>query len=190
MMSDTERFKRQIRGARSKRNGKLFEDLVTASCHYYASRRTALIIKTPEPMKPIKDLGSGRFIAYYEKAAQPDYKGVMRGGRTVIFDAKHTDTDRLEQKAVTDAQAAMLTNHEQFGAICFILISFGFQRYYRVPWQVFKQMKENFGRKYIKPGDLDKYKVEYMGGVIKFLEREEKAYGFTSPVAECAPPTA
>lgn len=174
---DWDTYKRQLQGARSKRNGKLFEDIVTASCFHYFKRGTALIIKTPEPMKPIKDLGNGKFIAYYEKAAQPDYKGTFAGGRTVIFDAKHTDADRLRQEAVTPVQTKLLNQHEQFGAVCFILVSFGFAKFYRIPWRTFSQMKEIYGRKYVKPDDLGQYEVVFTGSVIKFLEQEDKEYG-------------
>lgn len=172
---DIQTYQRQLRGAQSKRNGKMFEDVVTASCHHYFSQRKALIIKTPEPMKPIKDLGNGKFVAYYEKAAQPDYKGVLNGGQMVIFEAKHTDSDRLKQEAVTRAQATSFDFHEELGAICFVLISFGFRKFYKVPWQVFKRMKEIYGRKYIKPEDLGRYELKFIGGIIKFLEQEDKA---------------
>ena len=172
---DMETYRRQVRGARNKRNGKVFEEIVTNSCHYYFSQKTALIIKTPEPMQPIKSLGNGRFIAYYEKAAQPDYKGTLYGGRTVIFDAKHTESDRLKQEAVTRMQSLALNYHEGFGALCFVLVSFGFAQFYRIPWEVFKRMKEIYGRKYVMPSDLEQYKVQFIGGVIRFLEGERKA---------------
>lgn len=162
-------YQRQIRGAISKRNGKLFEDIITASCHRYFTERKALIIKTPEPMRPIKDLGGGRFIAHYEKAAQPDYKGLLAGGRMVLFEAKHTDADRLKQEAVTTAQAVAFDYHESLGAECFVLVSFGFKRFFKIPWQTFKGMKEKYGRKYIKPEDIKEYEIPFIGGIVKFL---------------------
>lgn len=30
-------------------------------------------------------------------------------------------------------------------------------------------MKEHYGRKYIKPGDVQEYKIQYLGGVLRFL---------------------
>lgn len=156
-------------GYRNKYNGQLFEDIVTASCHHYIAEGKALIIKTPEPMKPIRDLGQGKFIACYEKHAQPDYKGTLAGGRTVIFDAKHTDEDRLLQRAVTEAQTVALNKHQEFGAVCFVLVSFGFQQFFNIPWEVFRTMKERYGRKYIKPEDVQEYRVSFNGSIIKFL---------------------
>lgn len=162
-------YQRQLRGAISKRHGQLFEEIITGSCHRYFTERKALIIKTPEPMKPVKDLGGGKFIAHYEKAAQPDYKGLLAGGQMVLFEAKHTDADRLRQDAVTNAQAVAFDYHESLGAICFVLVSFGFNSFYKIPWQTFKNMKELYGRKYIKTEDVKEYEIKFIGGVLKFL---------------------
>lgn len=166
---DARRHQHTIQGYRNKYNGAMFENIVTASCHYYFQQEKALIIKTPEPMKPIKDLGGGKFVACYEKHAQPDYKGTFANGQTVIFDAKHTEQDRLQQSAVTPAQTVSLNEHQKFGAECFILVSFGFRQFFKIPWTVFREMKERYGRKYIKPEDIPEYKVQFTGSIIKFL---------------------
>ena len=44
-----------------------FEELIGAACEYYRGRGVADIEKTPEEMKPIKNMGSGRFVAVYVK---------------------------------------------------------------------------------------------------------------------------
>ena len=59
-------------------------------------------------MRPIKDMGGGKFLAVYTKAAQADYKGLLAGGRAINFEAKHTDTGRMEQSRVTEDQAERL----------------------------------------------------------------------------------
>lgn len=81
---------KQYQGAVSRAQGKHFEEYIDLSLHYYEQRGEAVVEKTPEPMRPTKDLGNGKFIAYYEKAAQPDYKGTLKGGRAVVFEAKYT----------------------------------------------------------------------------------------------------
>ena len=65
---------KQYQGAVSRAQGKHFEEYIDLSLRYYEQRGEAVVEKTPEPMRPTKDLGNGKFIAYYEKAAQPDYK--------------------------------------------------------------------------------------------------------------------
>ena len=77
--------RRQLQGMRSKSWGSYFEELINNSCEYYRLTGQGEIEKTPEPMKPVKSLGNGKFEAFYEKCAQPDYKGTLPGGRAVMF---------------------------------------------------------------------------------------------------------
>ena len=88
---------KQYQGAVSRAQGKHFEEYIDLSLRYYEQRGEAVVEKTPEPMRPTKDLGNGKFIAYYEKAAQPDYKGTLKGGRAVVFEAKYTHSAQMEQ---------------------------------------------------------------------------------------------
>ena len=99
---------KQYQGAVSRAQGKHFEEYIDLSLRYYEQRGEAVVEKTPEPMRPTKDLGNGKFIAYYEKAAQPDYKGTLKGGRAVVFEAKYTHSAQMEQSRVTREQAASL----------------------------------------------------------------------------------
>ena len=158
------------RGARSKANGTFFEEIIKKACDYYRSQRIANIHKENEPMKILKDLGEGKFIACFAAKSEPDFKGPMMNGPSVLFDAKHTDADRLKFSAVTPDQGRSFDEHALFGVECFVLISFGFRKYYKVPWSVFRDMKQIFGRKYIKPEDLSQYEIRFSGGVLLFLE--------------------
>lgn len=153
-----------IRGARNRAAGNYWEQIIEASCVYYKNACIADIAKTPEPMRPLSKANEkGQFLACFVKKAQPDYKGTLKGGRAVVFEAKHTDTDRLLQNVVSEEQKQELESHYQLGALCFVLVSFKLQDYYRVPWNVFRDMKEYFGRKYIKPEDLEQYKIRFVG---------------------------
>lgn len=96
--------RRQMIGRRSKESGEAFERWITAACKRYQEMGIACIAKTPEPMKPIKSLGQGRFVACFTKKGQPDYKGILCDGSGIMFEAKRTDSDRIFQNAVTDAQ--------------------------------------------------------------------------------------
>lgn len=100
--------RRQLMGKISKAKGKHFEERLDASFAYYRDRGYAIIEKTPEPMRPTKNLGNGKFIAFFEKKAQPDYKGVIKGGRTVMFEAKFTAKERMEQDRVEREQGEYL----------------------------------------------------------------------------------
>lgn len=159
----------QIRGAKNRATGEMLERLINAACLYYQVKGQAIIEKTPEPMRIIKGLGEGRFIAHFEKKAQPDFKGVTRGGTTIVFEAKHSEDEKIEQSRVKPIQAEALDKYSSLGAICYILVSIKLEKFYFVPWEIWKNMKDIYRRKYMLEEDLAVYKVPYQNGAIKFL---------------------
>ena len=165
-------YRASVQGKMNRAHGLGFEQVIDEACEYYKMIGLAHIEKTPEPMKPIGVLNRklGHFKAVFTKAAQPDYKGTMNGGRSVVFEAKHTDTDRIRQDAVTEEQRDSLNLHEAMGAWCFVLVSLG-MRYYRVPWEKWKTMKEDCGHKYMSAADLASYE---MAAPLRFLEHTQK----------------
>ena len=95
----------------------------------------------------------------------------------MVFEAKETDTDRITYDRLTDKQIEALEAHHNLGAAAFVLVSFGLQDFYRVPWETWRSMKELYGRKYIRQDELEEYRVQYLNGVIKMLEGIEIVYG-------------
>lgn len=168
---DVQHYKSVMTGRRSRAAGELWENMIDAACRHYRLKGFAEIIKTPEPMKPLGPKnGKGQFLACYTKQAQPDYKGTLKGGRAVVFEAKHTDGDRMQQSVISPEQEKQLDRHAALGAECFVMVSFGFQQFFKVPWEVFRDMKARYGRKYITPEDVQQYRVRYIGGVLQFLK--------------------
>lgn len=152
--------RRQLQGKINHAKGKRFEERLDASFAYYQEKGFAIIEKTPEPMRPTKNLGNGKFLAYFEKKAQPDYKGTIKGGRTVMYEAKFTASERIEQERVRREQAEYLNRHQRLGARCFVIAGFGTGEVYCVPWDVWSHMKDHFGRKYATEKDLEQYRVQ------------------------------
>jgi len=163
--------RRQLQGKRSKIVGEYFENLISSACDYYREQGIAHIEKTPEPMKVLKPVPrqAGRFIACFEKAAQPDYKGTLKGGQAIVFEAKHTDNDRIERGRLTQEQLDGLEMHHRLGALTFIVVSFEFQDFFRIPWEVWRDMKKIYGRKYVKPEELETYRVKATSQMILLL---------------------
>ena len=64
----------------------------------------SVIEKTPEPMRVLKpyDRKRGQFICCFAKQAQPDFKGILMDATMVLFDAKHTDKERIMRDVVTE----------------------------------------------------------------------------------------
>ena len=121
-------------------------------------------------MKPLGPKNhKGQFLACYTKQAQPDYKGTLKGGRAVVFEAKHTDDDRIEFNRLTKEQRDDLEHHHKLGAIAFVLVSMGMTSCFRVPWPVWRDMAATYGRKYMTRAELEPYKVPVVAGYVKFL---------------------
>lgn len=165
---------RQLQGYRSRDLGETLENIVEAACLQLKLRKAALIEKTPEPFR-VTDKKYDRlgkflgFIGFFTKPAQPDFKGTAAGGRSVCFEAKATMENRIESKAVTETQNEALEKHWELGADVFVIVSLGLSKFYRVPWDVWRQMKERYGRKFMTEKDLDPFKISFSNGVLKFL---------------------
>jgi len=163
--------RRQLQGAVNRNNGAAFESIIIASCEMYKRKGIAYIEKTPEPVRVLKaiDRRSGQFKACYEKRAQPDFKGTLAGGRAICFEAKHTDTGKIEYERVTLEQRNALDVHHILGAQCFVLISFGLQEFFHVPWLDWQNMQALFGHKYMTGSELKQYQLKTESGNILFL---------------------
>ena len=162
------------RGWRSKKIGETFEQIIAHACEFYREQGTAEIEKTPEPMKQLgaKDR-KGQFRACYQKRAQPDFKGTLLGGVSVVFEAKHTDSDRILQSVITKDQWDRLSRHQKLGAVAFVLVSIGLQDFYNVPWTEWTRMQEIYGHKHMKREDLEHHRIITKNGILRFLERPD-----------------
>ena len=151
--------KRQLQGKISRARGLRFEEKISEALDYYSYTGFAAIDKTPEPMKVLRRLENSRFIACFQKKAQPDYKGCIKGGREILFEAKYTDSDRILQERVGDEQTKYMNRHEKLGARCFVICGFASGEVYKVPWECWRNMKERFGHKYVSEQDLQPFRV-------------------------------
>lgn len=165
-----------LTGKQAKSDGDFFERMIDEACERYKINKLAYIDKTPEPMKPLRPIGKGQFVACYQKQAQPDYKGTLLGGRSIVFEAKMTSSDRILQDRVTSWQMEALKEHQFYGADVFILIYFmNHNSCFKIPIDVWGNMKVNFGRKYIKPDELGDYSIPTSGMIIDFLKTRKRS---------------
>lgn len=156
-------------GNKARINGQHFEELIEKACLRYKVLGKAFIEKTPEPMRPLRGANpQGQFLACYTKQAQPDYKGTLKGGQSVVFEAKHTDSISIAQNRVTGEQAAALSRHQSLGAKCFVLVSFRFENFYAVPWSIWADMPGAFGKVSANENDLLPYMCPR--GIMGFLD--------------------
>lgn len=165
--------RRQITGRRNKASGETFERWISNACEFYLDKDYAHIEKTPEPFHITGKDQSGTVHGYYEKKGQPDYKGILCDGTGIMFEAKHTDSDRINQNVITDTQWKSLDIYERYGAHCYVMVSLELRNFYRVPWDIWKRMKELFGHKYMNESELQPYKLQERQCTILILEGVE-----------------
>lgn len=124
-------YNRSLAGSRSRATGELFEGMILAASRFYEERGISVIDKTPEPMRVIRplDRNRGQFICCFEKQAQPDFKGILQDSTMVLFDAKHTDTEKIVRDVVTQEQEACFERYKKLGAMCFLVVSIGFEKF-------------------------------------------------------------
>ena len=162
-------YKRSIRGLQSRTNGEHFEGMIIAASRFYEERGIAAVDKTPEAFKVLKamDRNRGQFICCFTKQAQPDFKGILMDSTMILFDAKHTDKDKISRDVVTAEQQACFERYMKLGAMCFLVVSLEFKEFYRVPWVVFRDMKKIYGHKYMNREEL----ADYLGVTRPSLSR-------------------
>lgn len=88
--------------------------------------------------------------------------------RTIVFEAKYTTTDRLKWDVLTQEQRDTLERHARRGALAAVCGGIG-NDFFFVPWAVWRDMKEHFGRKYVTAADLEQWRVRFNGAVL-FLD--------------------
>lgn len=162
---------RSQRGKQSRREGEYFENLISSSLAWYKHKGLAFVEKTPEPMRPLRAPNrQGQFLACYTKAGQPDFKGTLIGGRAVVFEAKHTNKEQIDFERLTREQQDSLEEHDRLGAAAFVMVNIGLDHFFRVPWKVWKNMKQIYGHKHMKLCELEPYRIQYQNGILKLLE--------------------
>lgn len=159
--------------------------MIEGGCRRYAAEGRASIIKVPEPFRVLtKNRARGIATVQFTARAQPDYIGCLAGGRMIAFEAKHTDTGRLMQRAVTPTQAAALSEYHERGAVAAVCIGIG-NDFFMVPWPAFADMKKLYGRLYVTAADIAAYKVKFTG-VVLFLDYVSRSTARLDGAGSCA----
>ena len=161
--------RKQMQGRAAKAAGTYFETRIDNSLVWYRAHQLAMVEKTPEPMHVLRRLSNGQFVCCFEKKAQPDYKGALKGGQSVAFEAKYTTGNRIAYTRVLDSQARWLDDYLALGAYCFVVVGFSSGFVYRIPWTTWRDMKSLYGRKYILETELAKFRVQEMNGILRLI---------------------
>lgn len=166
---DSKAALRSLRGAQNRAEGNAFEEYIEKACKHYADTAAAFIEKTPEPFRITKSLGGGRFEGHFRKSAQPDYKGTLRGGRAIVFDAKATSTGEIHLSALTEEQQECLSMHTLLGAETAVLLCYDFRLFAYIPFETFMRAKELNGHKFWTAEESQAFAVRMKNGYLDFL---------------------
>lgn len=163
------RRKNQIRGKRGKVYGDQFERLIELSCNRYASEGMAYINKTYPAFTTTGR--KGRLITgFYGSTGQPDFVGTLKNGRSIVFEAKHTNTTNIEFKRIVPHQKHALKRHHELGAESFILIAFKLDNIYKISIKDWLELEKNIDKKSVNEKDLAEYKLNKDKGLIRFIK--------------------
>ncbi len=166
-----EAAKRSCRAAKNNAQGHCFEQAIQRGCKFYREHGKAEIDKAPEGFRVPKKTGHGLVEGRFIGKAQVDFQGTVRlwgQGVSILFDAKCTGKDRIEQSALTETQAEELERHWKLGAVCGVAVGLGGNAYF-VPWDVWQEMKAYCGHKYMNQQELGPFQVRYTGSTVYFL---------------------
>lgn len=159
-----------LRNKKSSARGRAFESLLMRGCNYYRQNGVAIINKVNEPYIVTKKNGN-KFMGRFTGRAEPDFKGVLRGGRAIAFEAKSTQKSRIQRNAVTDTQMEWLREQKKMGAVVFVAVNIQ-DKFYSIPFDVWDDMKNIYGKKFLMSEDIAGYEVKY-DGAVRFLEYED-----------------
>ena len=68
----------------------------------------------------------------------------------------------------------MFDRYELMGAKCFVIVSIELEKFFRIPWNIWKKMKELYGHKYMAVGkELGDYQIPWKNCTVLFLEGVE-----------------
>lgn len=161
--------KQQHQNATNNAKGHLFESAIEAACNTYRDTGRAEINKTPEPFRVLNKSINGVFTGRFTAHAQPDFQGTLADGRSIVFEAKITSCNRMKREVLTTEQQNSLERHTNLGAVAAVCIGLE-DNFFFIPWTIWRDMKEYYGRKYITAKDVEKYRVRFNGTVL-FLDR-------------------
>ncbi|WP_312048000.1 Holliday junction resolvase RecU [Anaerotignum sp.] len=164
--------KQQYQNAVNNAQGHLFESAIVAGCITYREDGRAEINKTPEPFRVLNKSSNGMFMGRFTAHAQPDFQGTLADGRSIVFEAKTTTSDRMKRDVLTAEQQKALESHMNLGAVAGVCVGLE-DKFFFIPWKVWRDMKEYYGRKYITANDVEEYQVKFNGSVL-FLDYMNK----------------
>jgi len=152
--------------------GRATEDMLNLAHQSMAVRGIAWIRKIPTPIKVLRPLGAGKFLAVFSASAGADYVGTLEGGRAVVVEAKELKKGpSLPARRFTGAEVDHLTNTMEAGGLAIVFVRRVIDgSLWAIPWSEYSAILAT-GRKSM---NLDKAPEFRVAKVIDYIEESLK----------------
>ena len=122
----------------------------------------------------VKHKGPGRlpgtFSAAFDAPGGSDYRGTLRGGRSLVAEAKSTQGATLAWSDFTEAERADMAAACELGALCLVLWwSAELAALFAVPWQAMPWKKSGAGQG-VRAVDVEEWRVREAPYLRRFVE--------------------
>lgn len=114
--------------------GRALEELIEKINAIYRQKNIALIHKVPTAWIPIRNRQGKIVTAKVDRKASVDFLGVY-DKCAVAFDAKYTGQRRMRWDRLAPHQMEFLAAWERAGGVGFVVVGFGLENLYVVPWR-------------------------------------------------------
>lgn len=109
-------------GRKQKTLGQRWETYIDQECQALRDHRMALVVKAPEPLRLLRPMGDGQFLATFVRKSYCDYHGTLPGGRAVTIEAKSTSSERFQFSQVASHQRAILSTVARLGGLSLVYV--------------------------------------------------------------------
>lgn len=165
----------RAQGRRNNAQGHSFENYIMGACKRYDDLGVAKITKVPEPFRTLRKYRDGTATVRFTGNAEPDFMGCQKGGELIAFEAKRTLTNKLMQNAVTEHQWDALERYAQLGGTTGVCAGIGDETFW-IDWDIWKNMKQIYGHKYITAADVQPFRVVFDGSILFLDPMDDAAY--------------
>lgn len=142
-------LERSFRSRVNNSQGQLFEKIVQLGCEFYREKGIAKITKIAEPFRVLKKLQNGKFEGRFIANAEPDFQGTISGGKSIVFEAKYTSTNKFNVSVLSDQQKESLNEHFKLGGYTFVVIGIKDRQFF-VPWEFLRKKIEKNQKSFSK----------------------------------------
>lgn len=150
--------RRETNGSKKARRNDL-EQSIMDGCGVYRRENLACIDKVPEPSQIVKYIGNRKYIVRFGNEPNNLFMGLMKNGRMIAFCYAQSEYNRFKDDCVREKIVKRLSDLQDNGAVCFILIGTPHNECYRIPLKTWLTTKTKYKGNGIPKEDAFSHKV-------------------------------